>query len=56
MVNRPAVPLRRNDFKNLQNKTDYTQANPLLRDEDDDNPVNVREYKNTGMDVPVFCA
>lgn len=31
----------RND-KDLQNKTDYIEANPLLWDEDDENPVNGR--------------
>ena len=31
----------RND-KDLQNKTDYIEANPLLWDEDDENPVNVK--------------
>ncbi len=28
--------------KDLQNKTDYIEANPLLWDEDDENPVNVK--------------
>ncbi len=28
------------DEKDLQNKTDYIEANPLLWDEDDENPVN----------------
>jgi REP element-mobilizing transposase RayT len=32
----------RND-KDLQNKTDYIQANPLLWDEDDDNPQNIQK-------------
>ncbi len=27
----------------LQNKTDYIEANPLLWDEDDENPVNVKK-------------
>jgi hypothetical protein len=31
----------RND-KDLQNKTNYIQANPLLRDEDDANPQNIQ--------------
>lgn len=31
----------RND-KDLQNKTDYINANPFLWDEDDENPVNVK--------------
>lgn len=26
--------------KDLQNKTDYIESNPLLWDEDDENPVN----------------
>jgi REP element-mobilizing transposase RayT len=30
------------DDKDLQNKTDYIEANPLLWDEDDENPVNVK--------------
>ncbi|MBI2331847.1 MAG: transposase [Chloroflexi bacterium] len=30
------------DEKDLQNKTDYIEANPLLWDEDDDNPRNVK--------------
>jgi REP element-mobilizing transposase RayT len=30
------------DDKDLQNKTDYIEANPLLWDEDDENPVNGR--------------
>ena len=30
------------DVKDLQNKTDYIEANPLLWDEDDENPVNVK--------------
>jgi REP element-mobilizing transposase RayT len=30
------------DEKDLQNKTDYIEANPLLWDEDDENPVNVK--------------
>jgi putative transposase len=29
------------DEKDLQNKTDYIEANPLLWDEDDDNPTNL---------------
>ncbi|HNH26476.1 MAG TPA: hypothetical protein PLR93_05615, partial [Anaerolineales bacterium] len=29
------------DETDLQNKTDYIEANPLLWDEDDENPVNV---------------
>ena len=29
--------------KDLQNKTDYIEANPLLWDEDDENPVNVNK-------------
>ena len=29
------------DEKDLQNKTDYIEANPCLWDEDDENPVNV---------------
>ena len=32
----------RND-KDLQSKTDYIEANPLLWDEDDENPVNVNK-------------
>jgi putative transposase len=31
----------RND-KDLQNKTDYIEANPLLWDQDDENPVNLK--------------
>lgn len=31
------------DEKDLQNKTDYIEANPLLWDEDDENPVNVKK-------------
>jgi REP element-mobilizing transposase RayT len=31
------------DEKDLQNKTDYIEANPLLWDEDDENPVNLKE-------------
>lgn len=30
------------DDKDLQNKTDYIEANPRLWDEDDENPVNVK--------------
>ncbi len=30
------------DEKDLQSKTDYIEANPMLWDEDDDNPRNVR--------------
>lgn len=30
------------DEKDLQNKTDYINANPLLWDEDDDNPQNIQ--------------
>lgn len=30
------------DEKDLQNKTDYIEANPRLWDEDDENPVNVK--------------
>lgn len=30
------------DEKDLQNKTDYIEANPLLWDEDDENPVNAK--------------
>lgn len=29
--------------KDLQNKTDYIEANPLLWGEDDENPVNIKE-------------
>jgi len=29
------------DEKDLQNKTDYINANPLLWDEDDENPINI---------------
>jgi REP element-mobilizing transposase RayT len=29
------------DEKDLQNKTDYIEANPLLWDEDDENPINL---------------
>ena len=28
------------DEKDLQNKTDYIEANPMLWDEDDENPSN----------------
>jgi len=28
--------------KDLQNKTDYIEANPLLWGEDDENPVNIK--------------
>jgi len=31
------------DETDLQNKTDYIEANPSLWDEDDENPVNVKE-------------
>jgi REP element-mobilizing transposase RayT len=31
------------DETDLQNKTDYINANPLLWDEDDENPINVDE-------------
>lgn len=31
------------DEQDLQNKTDYIEANPLLWDEDDENPVNVKK-------------
>ena len=31
------------DEKDLQNKTDYIEANPLLWDEDNENPVNVKD-------------
>ena len=30
------------DEKDLQNKTDYIESNPLLWDEDDENPINVK--------------
>ena len=30
------------DEKDLQNKTDYIESNPLLWDEDDENPANVK--------------
>jgi REP-associated tyrosine transposase len=30
------------DEKDLQNKTDYIEGNPLLWDEDDDNPQNIQ--------------
>ena len=30
------------DEKDLRNKTDYINANPMLWDEDDDNPINVQ--------------
>ena len=30
------------DDKDLQNKTDYINANPLLWDEDDENPINIQ--------------
>jgi putative transposase len=30
------------DEKDLQNKTDYIEANPLLWDEDDENPINIK--------------
>ena len=30
------------DDKDLQNKTDYINANPLLWDEDDENPINTK--------------
>lgn len=29
------------DEKDLQNKTDYIEANPMLWDEDDNNPINI---------------
>jgi REP element-mobilizing transposase RayT len=29
------------DEKDLQNKTDYIEANPMLWDEDDENPINI---------------
>jgi REP element-mobilizing transposase RayT len=32
----------------LQNKTDYIDANPLLWDEDDDNPINANNGKTLG--------
>ena len=32
----------RND-KDLQNKTDYINANPLLWDEDEENPSNMKQ-------------
>jgi putative transposase len=28
------------DEKDLQNKTDYIESNPMLWDEDDENPIN----------------
>ena len=31
------------DEKDLQNKTDYIESNPILWDEDDDNPINSKE-------------
>lgn len=31
------------DEKDLQNKTDYIESNPLLWDEDDENPINLRK-------------
>lgn len=31
------------DETDLQNKTDYIESNPLLWDEDDENPVNVKK-------------
>jgi REP element-mobilizing transposase RayT len=37
----------RND-KDLQNKTDYINANPLLWDEDDENPINANNEKTPG--------
>lgn len=30
------------DEKDLQNKTDYIEANPMLWDEDDENPINLK--------------
>jgi REP element-mobilizing transposase RayT len=30
------------DEKDLQNKTDYIEANPMLWDEDDENPLNIK--------------
>jgi REP element-mobilizing transposase RayT len=46
----PGVPLWQRNYyehiirndKDLQNKTDYINANPLLWDEDDENPINVK--------------
>ena len=32
----------------LQNKTDYIESNPLLWDEDDENPINVKKRKTLG--------
>lgn len=32
----------------LQNKTDYIEANPLLWDEDDENPINANNEKTPG--------
>lgn len=36
------------DETDLQNKTDYMEANPLLWDEDDENPINARNEKTQG--------
>lgn len=30
------------DETDLKNKTDYIEANPLLWDQDDENPINLR--------------
>ena len=30
------------DERDLQNKTDYIEANPMLWDEDDENPINIK--------------
>ena len=30
------------DQKDLQNKTDYIEANPMLWDDDDENPINIK--------------
>jgi hypothetical protein len=30
------------DEKDLKNKTDYIQSNPMLWDEDDENPINIK--------------
>jgi REP element-mobilizing transposase RayT len=39
------------DDRDLQNKTDYIEANPRLWDEDDENPLNLKSVEATRPDV-----
>lgn len=42
------------DERDLQNKTDYIESNPMLWDEDDENPLNIKPSGQPIRVLPIF--